>query len=154
MSDTIAKRTGEVICVLMAITLVIQPISQLLSGLIDWQFTDPATNLLGWYRASLQERAVSWLWPSAWLVWWTMRGDVIRSWFVLTLLVFVAVGPPKVSFWEAGVYTNGERWLIGLMAWYKVIAKHATVAALAVASVRWQPILPPAVLISGLWIFI
>lgn len=93
------------------------------------------------------------MWPAAWLVMWVMQGEKVRSWLLLLVLALVSLGLPETSLWEIGVYTEEERWLIGLGSWYRAIGRGSVAAALAVAAVRWPALLAPAILLSALWIF-
>lgn len=137
----------------LIIIFVLQPLSHHFHSFIDWDIINPATNHLGWYKASIQYWAVHWIWPSAWLVVTVSSGDKIRSWLLLVLLMLVNHGFPETSLWEIGTYTEEERWLIGLCNWYSVIARDGVASGLAIAASRWPALLIPAILISGLWIF-
>ena len=144
----------EAVCAVLIVVFILQPLSRWLETFIDWQIVNPATNHLGWYRASVQNWTVSWLWPAAWIIAWTMRGDMLRSWLLLLLLALLAMGLPETCLWEIGVYTEEERWVIGLSSWYEALAKHTVVAAMAVVAARAPRLLVPALLLSSLSIFI
>ena len=144
------QTAGALLCVLF----ILQPISRWFHGFVDWEIINPGSNNLGWYRASLHEWSFSWIWPSAWLILWAMRRDMIRSWLLLWLLTLIALGLPKTSLWEAGFLTDEERWLIGLSGWYGAVAKYFVVTAMAVAAARWPLLLIPGIPLSAFWIFI
>lgn len=141
---SVAVAVGGVLC--------LQALSRWIQGCISWEIVDPASNHVGWYIASLKHAVLSWIWPSAFLVWWATR-DYARSWLVLFCLIFAARGGPEATLWQ-GSLTHEEMWLIGLSSWYHAIAEDTVQAMLALVAVRYPCVLPFVLLTAALRIFL
>lgn len=122
----------------MIVVFGLQPLSSHLQGYIDWAIVNPATNHLGWYRASLQDSVLSWMWPTVFIVFWSLRKHYVRAWLIMLVLCLVARGGPSPFF--QGSLTAEERWLLALESWYMALLVDAVVAAMALAVAR-QPFL-------------
>ncbi|CAN5499596.1 hypothetical protein BH09SUM1_BH09SUM1_00950 [soil metagenome] len=133
--------------------LFLQAISRWLQGHVAWQVL-PATAIWEWYYLSLQDTALSWIWPSAFLVLRLTRGDVVRACLLLVTLSVVARGLPEASLWEASVYTREELWLIGLSSWSEALVKDAVMSAMALVVARRPTLAGLIVPLAALRIFI